>query len=212
MIEHPLSMTLENHKKIVDHVEVLFRPIQIGLREKHNHELREAQYRARQTHNSGAMIPAEAGCFVSHIKSLTIARAECIASAYTAFNEAAGKQAQRPLAEYHQMVIGVRKSVFVHHVRLRSIRTRTKQSLQLPFVVRGFESQSSIALEEGRKILAVQMVDMQNRASQSQSKPTFVLDTCVFNGIADGKIKIAALPLGGQFAITHVQLDERLCI
>jgi hypothetical protein len=192
----------------MDHAEVLFRPEQSHLAAKHNQELREAQHRARQTHNAGAMIPAEAACFVSHIKALTIARAESIAAAYTAFNEAAGLEAERDLAEHHQNTIAVRKSVFVYQANLTAVRTGKPHPSQLPFAARGFEAESSIALQEGRKILAMQRVGIQNRASQPATRPGFVVDTCVFNWLADGKIKREALPSGGRFAITHIQLDE----
>ena len=191
----------------MEHAEVLFRPEQSRLAKEHNQELREAQYRARQTHNAGAMIPAESACFVSHIKALTIARAESIAAAYTAFNEAAGPEAERDLTEYHQNTIAVRKSVFIHQANLAAVRMGKPHPSQLPYAAR-FEAESSIALQVGRKILAMQRVGIQNKAPQLVTKPGFVVDTCVFNWLADGKIKRAALPSGGRFAITHIQLDE----
>jgi predicted nucleic acid-binding protein len=36
----------------------------------------------------------------------------------------------------------------------------------------------------------------------------YVVDTCVFNWLADGTLNRGALPHDGDFAISHIQLDE----
>ena len=36
----------------------------------------------------------------------------------------------------------------------------------------------------------------------------YVLDTCIFNKIADGAIERSDLPSGGEFIATHIQIDE----
>jgi hypothetical protein len=91
-------MDTAHHKEILSHIEVQFGPQWTTLRDQHNKELREARGRATQTHNSAAMLPAEAACYVAHAKALVGARARCIADAYTAFNEPAGQEAEAELA------------------------------------------------------------------------------------------------------------------
>ena len=36
----------------------------------------------------------------------------------------------------------------------------------------------------------------------------YVLDTCVFNWLADGRVALADLPSDGEFVATHIQVDE----
>src|ERR1022692_4510005 len=61
-------------KEIMSHVEVQFSPQRTTLGDWHQEELREARFRARETHNPAAILPAEANCYIAHAKSLVIAR------------------------------------------------------------------------------------------------------------------------------------------
>jgi len=49
---------------------------------------------------------------------------------------------------------------------------------------------------------------MGNKPRAATAITKYVIDTCVFNWLADGLIKREALPSDGGFAITHIQLDE----
>ena len=75
-------------------------------------------------------------------------------------------------------------------------------------LLRGFEREARPALEEARAILDRQRVEMKNRPQNVAIKTKYVVDTCVFNWLADSKIKRNSLPSDGGFAITHIQVDE----
>lgn len=197
--------------RVIAHVEILFRPLQSRLAEEYRHELRLAQHKARKTNNGGAMIPAEAESYIKEIRAHSVARARCLVEAYTAFGIPADADAERDLVEYHSMLVSVRKAVFITEEELTAQRTNRPVSSQLSYAARGFEAGASIALEEGRKLLAQQRVSMENKMQPSAialNAPTHIPDTCIFNWLADGKIKSEDLPVGARFAITHIQLDE----
>ncbi len=189
------------------HAEVQFNPQRIALGDRHDRELREARFRARQTHNAAAMLPAEAACSVAHAKALVVARAKCIADAYTAFNEPSGREAEVELATFFAMTVAARKSSFQGEVELRRMRTGGPTNQLVP-LLRGFERDANPALLEGRAILDRQRVEMRNRAQTAAIKTKYVVDTCVFNWLADSLVKKSALPSDGGFAITHIQVDE----
>lgn len=176
------------------------------LRTQHNSELRQAQFRARQTHNSAAILPAEAECYVAHAKALVIAKAKSIADAYTAFNEATGKEAEAELMSFFAMVVAARKASFQGEVALCQIRTGMSTH-QLVFLLHGFERQANSALIEGRAILNRQRVLMKNR-QPSELQTKYIIDTSIFNWLTDGRIKKDELPSDGGFAITHIQVEE----
>jgi len=189
------------------HADVQFKPIRTALREQHNRELREAQFRAMRRNNSAAMLPAEAECYISHAKALVVARAKCIAEAHTAFHEPVGRDAAAELVSFLNTVVAAHKSSFQAAAGLRHMRTG-QSTMQLPFLVQGFERKARLALEEAQAILDAQRVAMKNRPKDDRSKTKYVVDTCVFNWLADAVIKEESLPADGGFAITHVQVDE----
>src|ERR1019366_5497737 len=125
-------MDTARHKEIMSHAEVQFDPQRIALRDRHNRELREVQFRARQTHNAAAMLPAEAACYIAHAKALVVAKAKCIADAYTAFNEPAGREAEAELASFFVMTVAARKSSFQGEVELRRMRTGSPTNQLVP--------------------------------------------------------------------------------
>jgi hypothetical protein len=188
------------------HVEAQFKPMWAALRAEHNRDLRRTQHEARQTHNSGALLPAEAACRQAHARSVILARAQCMADAYTAFGEAAGREANVELSGFYMTVVGGCKAAFQGAVGLRGLRAR-EPSTQMPFLLRGFEQAIRPALDEGLAVLDRQRVEIQNRPKVIL--PTkYVVDTSVFNWLADSRTKLADLPKDGGFAITHIQLDE----
>jgi hypothetical protein len=193
-------------KEIMSHVEVQFNPQRTTLGDWHRQELSEARFRARQTHNTAAMLPAEADCYIAHTQALVVARAKCIADAYSAFNEAAGREADMELQSFFSVTVAGRKSSFQGEVELRQLRTRTPTN-QLAPLLRRFERDAHPALLEGQAILDKQRLEMKNRP-ESSVKTKYVVDTCVFNWLADSLVKTSALPSDGGFAITHIQMDE----
>jgi hypothetical protein len=200
-------MDAARHKEIMSHAEVQFQPQWIALRDQHNAELREAQFRARQTHNSAAILPAEAACYINHAKDLVVARAKCIADAYTAFNEPTGREAEAELASFFAMTVAARKSSFQGQSELRRLRTGMSTD-QLVFLLRQFERDANPALLDGRAILDRQRVEMKNKPRSDAITTKYVVDTCVFNWLADSLLKKEELPSDGGFAITHIQVDE----
>ena len=197
----------DRHKEIMSHAEVQFGPQWTILRAAHNSELRQAQFRARQTHNSAAMLPAEAACYIAHTKALVVTKAKCIADAYTAFNETAGLDAEAELMSFYNTVVEARKSSFTGEVALRQMRTGISTH-QLPHLLRGFERETNSALVEGKAILDRQRVLMKNRLPSGDVETKYLVDTSVFNWLTDSLIAIDQLPADGGFAITHIQVDE----
>jgi hypothetical protein len=200
-------MNVTRHEEIMAHVEVQFKPQWKILRDKHNQELREAQFRARKTNNRGAMLPVEAECYVAHAKAIVITKANYIAEAYTAFNEPAGREADAELARFFVEVVAGRKSSFQGEIENRSLRTRESYP-QLPFILRGFEREANEALLVGRAILDKQRMQLRQKAYPPKGDIKYVVDTSVFNWLVNGRIKKENLPLDGGFAITHIQADE----
>lgn len=204
-------LTPERRKRIVEHAEVLFKPESTVHREKHETELREAQFKARKTNNSAAMVPAEAKCFVSHAKGLTIAKARAIADAFTAFNEASDNEAVKELGGFCATVFAARKSAFISHVTQRAVRTGAPQP-HITGLVMSFDRGASDAMQEARRILDEQKVAIENKSPTITAPPTpppsYVVDTCVFNWLTDRKITRDDLPSPARFVITHVQMDE----
>jgi rRNA-processing protein FCF1 len=195
-----LSMDAARLKEIMSHAEVQFNPERNWLRDWHQKELREARFRASETHNAAAMLPAEAECYIAHTKALVIARAKCIADAYTAFNEPAGQEADTELQSLYSQTVAARKASFQGEVELRRLRTRKPMNQLVP-LLRRFERDAHSALVEGKVILDRQRLEMRNRTR-------YVVDTSVFNWLANSSIEKSALPSDGGFAITHVQMDE----
>jgi rRNA-processing protein FCF1 len=72
---------------------------------------------------------------------------------------------------------------------------------QLVPLLRGFERNAHPAFLEEKAILDKQRIDMRNRTR-------YVVDTSVFNWLADSIIEKTDLPSDGGFAITHIQMDE----
>ena len=200
-------MNIDRHKEIMSHVGAQFAPIRNTLGDEHNRDLREAQSRARKTNNSAAMLPAEAASYIAHAKALVVARAKCIAEAYTAFNEPAGREAVEELTSFFSQAVGGRKSAFQGTMEQRRMVTRDPMT-QLTFLLRGFGRDAHSALEESLAILDRQRVEMTNRQKVAEVATKYVVDTCVFNWLADSLIKRESLPSDGGFAITHIQVDE----
>jgi len=149
------------------------------------------------------MLPAEAACYMAHTKALVVARAKCIAEAYTAFNEAAGYDADAELHSFFIVTVAARKSSFQSEAVARAVRT-AEPTYQLAPLLGRFERGVSSALLEGKAILDKQRTEMKN----SPVAIKYVVDTSVFNWLANGSIKKDDLPSDGGFAITHIQMDE----
>ncbi len=155
-----------NHhrKEIAELIETTFRAIEARLREEHDRDLRESQSDARCTRNAAAILPAEADSYTRHIKSLTVARAQTIADAYTAFSESSGDASEKDLATYYNTVLSARRSAFQAQAGL--VARRTGLSLgQLPGLLRRIGTDSHAALLEGRSILAKQRATLSNPRS-----------------------------------------------
>jgi hypothetical protein len=129
---------------------------------QHNTDLRVAQHKARQTGNSAAMLPAEAECYLAHIRTLVVAKAQSLADAHTAFNTPAGPEADREFFSFYIQTVAARKSAFEGQANLYNLRTK-RSTAQVPFLLRGFERETRDALFEGQKILAIQRVQMTNK-------------------------------------------------
>ena len=201
-------MDANRHKEIMSHADIQFAPRWGLLRDEHNQQLREAQFRARKTGNSGTLFPAEARCYVDHVRALVVAKARCISEAYTAFNEPAGKEAELELSSFFSVTVATRRSCFRAEVELREVRTRrTENTTQLTALLRQFEHDAHPALLEGRAILNEQRIEILN-GRQDAAPTKYVVDTCIFNWLTDGLIEREALPTDGGFAITHIQVDE----
>ncbi len=200
-------MDTSRHKEIMSHADIQFAPQWGLLRDQHNKQLSEARFRARETNNAAAMLPAEAECYVDHVKALVVAKAVCISEAYTAFNEPAGKEAELELSSFFSTTAAVRRSCFLVEIELRQVRTRRAENMtQLTALLRSFERRAHPALLEGRAILNKQRIQVLNKDGANSTK--YIVDTCVFNWLTDGLIKRDDLPADGGFAITHIQVDE----
>src|SRR5258707_13359864 len=112
-----------HHKDIGEHIETTFRAVQERLREEHHQDLREAQFAARKTNNGAALLPAEAASYIRHTKALTIARAQAIADAYTAFREPSGDAGLKDLTHYYNTALAARRSAFQGHATQVAQRT-----------------------------------------------------------------------------------------
>jgi hypothetical protein len=201
-------MKVARHKEIMSHAAAQFKPQWIALADQHSREMRESQFRARQTHNSGAVLPAEAACYVSHARALVVGWAKCVADAFTAFGEPVGREVHAELSKFFAATVATRKSSFQAQAELRRMRTgNLGTQTQLTGLLRGFELNASSALLEARAILGKQRVEIGNRP-QRPVLTKYVVDTYVFNWLADSSIKRASLPSDGGFAITHIQVDE----
>src|ERR1035441_1054295 len=113
---------MDRHSEIMASVETQFAPLRITLREEHTQRLKDARYRARQTHNAGALLPAEAACYIAHAKAVVVARAKCMAAAYNSFKQPAGAKAHAELAGFFVQVVGGSKAAFQGEIQLRHIR------------------------------------------------------------------------------------------
>jgi len=155
------------------------------------------------------MLPAEAASYVSHARALVVAWAKCIADAYTAFAEPAGPEADVELSDFFSATVAGRRSSFQAEAELRRTRTRdlSTQS-QMTGLLGSFEREASLALLEARAILDKQRIEMKKKPPHSVVLTKYVVDTCVFNWLADSSIKKHSLPSDGGFAITHIQVDE----
>ncbi len=197
------------HKEIMSHAEVQFKHQWITLNEQHIGEMRESRFRARQTHNGGALLPAEAGCYVSHARALIIARAKCIAEAYTAFSEPAGREAEAEMSDFFTKTVAARRASFHSEAELRRIRTRDLSTqTQLSGLLGGFEREASPALLEAHAILDKQRIKVKNKPQPSAVSTKYVVDTSVFNWLTDSWIERDSLPSDGGFAVMHIQVDE----
>jgi hypothetical protein len=149
-------------KEIIDHAEVLFRAERGTLGEKHEKALSAARFTARQTHNSGALVPVEAGCCFAHNRDLIVGYATSLAAAHTSFSEPAGRDADAVLSHFAALTVAGSRSGFVGRARLTAMRTGRSNS-QVPLVAREFEGEAGRALAAGRRILDPQRVQMKNR-------------------------------------------------
>jgi rRNA-processing protein FCF1 len=123
-----------------------------------------------------------------------------MADAYSAYNEPAGREADMELQSFFSATVAGRKASFHGEAERRRISTRDPMS-QLAPILGGFERKASSVLLEGRAILDKQRAEMRN-------KIRYVVDTSVFNWLADSLIEMSVLPSDGGYAITHIQMDE----
>jgi hypothetical protein len=202
-------MNSTRQKEIMSHAELQFRHIYVALGDQHSRELTESQFHGGQTHNSGAILPAAAACYISHARALVLAWAKCVADAYTAFAEPAGQGADLELSDFFFATISARRSSFQALSELRRLRTRDLSGqTQMTGLLGGFEPESTPALLEARAILGKQRIQMMNKPQPPVVLTKYVVDTCVFNWLADSSIKRESLPSDGGFAITRIQVDE----
>jgi len=101
--------------------------------------------------------------------------------------------------------VAARKGSFQGNAALYRMRTGNSTN-QMAGLLRSFERDATPALVKGRAILDKQRVEMKNRPIPSSTK--YVVDTCVFNWLADSLIEMKLFPSDGGFAITHIQVDE----
>jgi hypothetical protein len=146
-----------HRRDIADHIDTTFRAMQERLRAEHSNDLREAQFTARKTNNGAAMLPAEAGAYIRHVRALTAARAHAIADAYTAFREPSGDAGLKDLTAYYHDVLAARRSAFQGQATLVAKRTGHDLS-QLSGLLRSFEIETQVAFLEGKSILSKQTV------------------------------------------------------
>lgn len=205
-LETTTNVNNARHKLIMRHMQEQFRPQWQSLRLRHELELREARSRARKTNNIAAMLPAEAACYISHTKALVLARAKCIAAAYSAYNESSGREANLELTDFYATVVAARRSAFEAGSKRRRAADGPPGT-QLTLLLRGFEHETRPALLEGQAVLGIQRVQMENMFKISV-RTKYLVDTCVFNWLTDSKIQKQSLPSDGGFAIIHIQLDE----
>ena len=175
-------MTTTRLKEIMDHAEVLFKPEQVTLREQHEEDLKVAKFKAWQTGNSAAMFPAEAECFITHIKTLVVAKATCLSNAYTAFNEPAGIEADQELSRFFATVVSARRMSFESQANQEGART-SRSTSQAPYLARGFERDAKVALLEARRILDIQRVQMKNKPNLPSAAPH---NTNIYNANIQG--------------------------
>lgn len=149
-------------KQIIDHAEVLFKAERNTLDDNFQETLRTARFTARQTHNAGALVPAEAKCYFARNKDLIVGYATALATAHTSFSEPAGREADDVLSNFAALTVAGSRSGFLGQANLTAMRTRRPIS-QAPLAARGFEGEAGKAMAEGRKILDVQRVQMKNK-------------------------------------------------
>jgi hypothetical protein len=181
-------MSVDLQKEVMRHADVQFKPHWIALADQHGRELRQAQLGARQTHNVGAMLPAEAACYISHAKALVIARAKCLAQAYNSFGEAAGRGADEDLSKFYSETVAARKAAFQEMVQLRATRTRDLTTLtQLTGLLAGFDREANVAL---------------NGAKKNNSRDALIAEAAIANGYvlltADAHLRSVAQMHGGR--------------
>ena len=152
---------MDYHRKdIGDHIETIFRPVQERLREEHQQDLNESRCTATKTNNGAALLPAEAASYIRHIKALTVARAQIVAEAYTAFHLPSGDAGAKDLVHFYNAILAARRSAFQGHASL--VAKRTGRDLgQLSGLLRSFERDAQVALLEGKSILSKQAVSFQ---------------------------------------------------
>lgn len=155
-----------HRKEIAELIETTFRAAEARLREEHERDLCESLSRAQHTQNAAAILPAQADSYIRHIKTLTTARAQTIAEAYTTVGEPSGEAAEEDLANYYKTVLSARKSAFQGQAELSARRTGLSLH-QLPGLLRRIETDTQSSLLEGRSILAKQRAAFRNASFAS---------------------------------------------
>ncbi|HEV2495863.1 MAG TPA: deaminase [Terriglobia bacterium] len=150
-----------HRKDIAEFLETTFQATQARLGEEHRRDLRESQSEAWRTHNAAAVLPTKADSYIRHIKALTVARAQTISDAYTAFGESSGEAGEKDLTNYYNSVLSAQRSAFQGESELVCRRTGISGS-QIPGLLRKFETDSHAALLEGRSILVKQRAVFRN--------------------------------------------------
>ena len=197
-------------KEIIDHGEVLFQAERNTLCEKHENDLRVARFTARQTRNSGALVPTDARYYFAHIRDLIVSYATSLATAHTSFSEPAGPEADAMLSHFSALTVAGIRSGFVGQASLTAMRMRQSNS-QVSLVAAEFEGEADKALAEGRKILQVQTVQMKNKP-QTQSaiySATGPNARIIING-TDHSTNLAVGPSDEIFRKIGLELEELL--
>jgi len=202
------SSAREKHERIMKYEGVLFKPEWETLGENHRKQLREAQAAASKTNNASAIVPAELECYCAHVNALILSKAASISEAHSAFHTPCDRAADEELQAFAKTITAARTSSFLGEARLRAQRTGQPTHSQLDGVPMRLSREMHQAILEGQRVLSRQAMNLSAQTAKLPPKPSFLVDTCIFNWLVEGKIKVEDLPLGGRFIVAHVQLDE----
>jgi hypothetical protein len=196
-------MSSEKHTQIMTLVEALFKPCWIKIREERDAEL----FRARRGKDQAAIIAFEAACYTASAKELVLARARCIADAYSAFYEPVGEEAQKELTNFFVQMVQARKSSFAGEVSLRHIHVKASME-ELNKLLSSFDPEVFPAVEEAQALLTRQAAELAGQSAPPDLETKYVLDVATFARVTEGSLATSELPADGGFAIPQLQAEE----